>query len=710
MRPGRPGVPGAWRLGVLLLVGAVACGRSPAEVLPSPVSPPPAGMPTGKFRAGIARADITPPPGVGLMGYGPEGQRATGWRQRLYARVIVLEDAHGERYAFVAADLPQVSMLLHRALAESVVVETGLGADRILFAATHTHAGPGHFFEARSYNATGSSVEGFDRGVVEFLTGRVARAVREAAAGLREARAAWGEVAVWDATRNRSLAAFELNPVEWRARFPRPVDVPGEGHVDSTYAMLRVDLKDPATGEFRPAGALSVFAMHGTGNPMSSDLLDGDVHALVERRLERHLDSLNGRAPGFAPAAVHLLMNGAEGDVVPETPIADRCHVPTLARVRRPGGPRSPPGAELWIPPEEREEAECIRRARDHMEGVGERVGDAAVELFDALGDSLGDGLRVRRAFRTVKLTGGPDALCAPAVGTASVAGAKESGPTRMQDWRLFGFIAVGFEEGGSAIVDPEGCQGEKRLLLGGFRKILYRNLPLPEVVQLAAVRVGPVTVGATPFEATTVTGGRIRAAMEREGGRTVLVGLANGYNQYLVTREEYAAQRYEGASTLYGPGAAERIVELMGRMAAELPDVVGSPSVEVVPVEGRPGPAKRVMPRGDAGPEPERIERRATALVEAGTLVVRWNDLHPGRLVPADGPVLRIEVRSGDRWETVAWDDDPRVEVRALGSAGRRGYRWEARWSPDELPEGAVRVVLLERPGLPEVSADLTP
>ncbi|MGH7586299.1 MAG: neutral/alkaline non-lysosomal ceramidase N-terminal domain-containing protein, partial [Gemmatimonadales bacterium] len=669
--------------------------------------------PEGKLRAGIGRADITPPPGVGLMGYGPEGKRAVGWRQRLYARVILLEDASGERYALVAADLTQVSLMLHRAVAESVAEETGLGADRILLAATHAHTGPGHYFEARAYNANGSSVDGFDPGVVQFLAERIARAVRDAAAGLTQARAGWGEIAVWDITRNRSLQSFERNPVDWRTRFPRPVDVPGEGHVDSTFAMLRVDLLDPTSGEFRPAGAFSVFAIHGTGNAMSNDLLDGDIHAFAERRLERHVDSLNGRAPGFAPAAVHLVMNGAEGDVIPDITLAAKCHIPSLARVRRPGGPRSPPGPELWIPPDATAEAECIRRERDEVEFLGDRLGETAVELFDTLGDSLDSDLPIRRAFRTVRLTGGPEALCAPAVGTSTVAGSGEGGPTRTRNWRLFGFIDVGFEEGGSAIVEPEGCQGEKRLLLGGFRKVLYRNYPLPETVQLGVVRLGGVTLGAIPFEATTVAGGRIREAMAREAGagagRTLLVGLANGYNQYVATREEYAGQAYEGGSTLYGPGTAGRLAELMGQLASELPtDGSPSPPVEVVTVEGKPGPDKRVMPRREAGPAPETIERRVTAVVEDGELVVRWNDTHPGRLVPADGPVLRFDARVGDQRQTLAWDDDPRVEVRARGSAGRSGYHWEARWSPDALPEGPVCVTLLPRPGLPEVAVEV--
>ena len=63
----------------------------------------------------------------------------------------------------------------------------------------------------------------------------------------------------------------------------------------------------------------------------------------------------------------------------------------------------------------------------------------------------------------------------------------------------------------------------------------------------------------ATPFEVTTMAGRRLRQTMltqlESAGvTRVVLVGLANAYAGYMATREEYAQQDYEGASTHFGP------------------------------------------------------------------------------------------------------------------------------------------------------------
>jgi len=131
----------------LVAVGCIAYHEQP---LPTPTSSRPA--PASGLRAGFGRADITPPPGVGLAGNGPEGRRSVGYRVHLYARALLLEDRTGERVALVVADLPQVTPNLHRLTAQRIRDSTGIGADRLVIAATHVHAGPGHFYAERQYN------------------------------------------------------------------------------------------------------------------------------------------------------------------------------------------------------------------------------------------------------------------------------------------------------------------------------------------------------------------------------------------------------------------------------------------------------------------------------------------------------------------------------------------------------------------------------
>ena len=76
---------------------------------------------------------------------------------RLYVRALVLEDRQGERLALVSADLPHVSALLQRRVAHRRGT-IGLGVDRLLLSATHTHSSVGRFYEAAAYNESSSIV------------------------------------------------------------------------------------------------------------------------------------------------------------------------------------------------------------------------------------------------------------------------------------------------------------------------------------------------------------------------------------------------------------------------------------------------------------------------------------------------------------------------------------------------------------------------
>jgi len=670
----------------------------------------PAALP--ELRAGFGRADITPPPGVGLAGNGPEGRRAAGYRVRLYARALLLEDRRGERVALVVADLAQVTPNLHRLTAERVRDSTGIGADRLIIAATHVHSGPGHFYAERQYNQSTSQVVGYDSAMVEFLVSRFARAVLDAQHDLRPARVAWSATAVWGHTRNRSYDAFLRNKPEWTP--PAPVTPgldPTHRAVNPLWTLLRVDQRGlGADSAYRPAGAFSVFAVHGTADAPENELLDAGLHGIIERGLERHIDSLSRRGAGY-----HLMANGAEGDVSPDWPAQSRCGAPMLRPMVGPGGPRTPPAPWEWRDPAPTWMGLCLAAARRYVNTAGDSLAARAAALFDSLGPGLRGDLRVSVAFRTLRLKGDPRLCPYPETGSSTLAGA-EDGRTRLYGWRLFGIFPVGLEEGAHAIrPNPHDCQREKRVALGGLqRRLVIGDHGLPEVAQLSVIRLGDLLLGVVPAELTTRAGAEIERAIAdsaRAAGLAprgvTIVGLANGYMQYVTTDAEYGEQAYEGGSTLFGPNTAAVLAEELGKLAALQVRSGASPANLVDSIAAYPGKSQAILPRRTAGPPAERVTRVVLSQACAGdTLVVRWRDLYPGRLVPADGPVLRIERLFGERWDAVAWDGDRELEIRAVRSLGDRGYVWEARWR-QPARAGPFRVVLVARAGLAEVTGD---
>jgi hypothetical protein len=94
----------------------------------------------GPLKAGVARVDITPPLGLTMYGYGGRKAGATGVRDPLMARVLVLE-AGDTRIAMVGLDLGEPPALAWvKRLRENASKSSGISY--VLVTATHTHAGP----------------------------------------------------------------------------------------------------------------------------------------------------------------------------------------------------------------------------------------------------------------------------------------------------------------------------------------------------------------------------------------------------------------------------------------------------------------------------------------------------------------------------------------------------------------------------------------
>jgi neutral ceramidase len=677
---------------VTLVCAAAGCSRPGVlEQLPAPESPTP--VPARTFRAGLAKRDITPPPGVGLMGNGPEGARSRGYRQRLYARAVFLEDARGERLALVTADLAHISAVLHRKAAARLIRdcrEAGIGADRLFISATHTHSGPGHFYEAANYNESGSSVPGYDPLIVDSLSAKLAAAVCAAGATLRPARAAWGSTLVWGVSRIRSLAAMQRNSPPPEPLAPPPQGLsPAERLVNPTLWVLRVDTAG-AAGTWAPAGGWAAFSVHNTANAPSGDLLDSDIHGRVSQLVERFIDLMAGHpARSAGPArSTFAFANGAHGDVSPAWEQESRCPLPHMHPNLEPTGPLVRARSD-WHGPDGRTLARCDRAARRTLERLARRIADAATELFDALGAAAAPELGLARAFRTIDLEDslqrGP--LCErPAAGMATFAGAPDS-YSRTKGWRVLGLIPLGIEEP-SPRSGPNGCHGHKAHLVSESFNYRAAGLKLPTSFQLAAVRVGDRLLLFTPAEVTTTAGRRLRAAaLERASGAGVPVrdaipiSLTNGFIQYLTTPDEYGAQYYEGASTLYGPEELRFFADQLGALTQSL---AGEPTVVLRPIASRPGRTKAVAPRlGTAGPNSAALLPRLTDSLWCGsdTLYAAFNAGRPGEWIGDAGP--KVELFAGSDTTVAAWDDDPRVAMHLTKRRAPAG--WQLRFTPGD-------------------------
>src|SRR4051794_32604956 len=113
---------------------------------------------SGLLRAGAGQADITPPQtGYYLGGWTRADRLAKGQSTRLYRNVLVLQRGT-EKIALVAAELFAIPAGLQEDVAREVA-DLGYSRESVVLAASHTHSGPGGFFNNPTYNSAAPSLE-----------------------------------------------------------------------------------------------------------------------------------------------------------------------------------------------------------------------------------------------------------------------------------------------------------------------------------------------------------------------------------------------------------------------------------------------------------------------------------------------------------------------------------------------------------------------
>ena len=227
----------------------------------------------GSLRAGASEVRFALPRGTPIAGFTRLRWGSEGNHGPVGARALVLDEP-GCRIALVTAELLLVPESLHAEVAAKV---QDLGLTGLLLAATHTHAGPGGYWESAlgSHVATGP----YDPAVRAAIVAAIEQAIREAADALAPARLTTAGSAADDLARSRSggLEDAPLNVLR--------LEAPDGGHV----------------------AEVTIFAAHGTLLGPRNRVISGDWPGRF----------LQGGAHGL-----RLFFQGAIGDQSTEGPSA----------------------------------------------------------------------------------------------------------------------------------------------------------------------------------------------------------------------------------------------------------------------------------------------------------------------------------------------------------------------------------------------------
>jgi hypothetical protein len=238
------------------------------------------------LRAGVARVDITPPPGERMWGYSNRKGPSTGTLDPLYARVLILE-AGEKRLGFVALDLGRpfgpdsIERLCDAARKSSNITY-------LVVAASHTHSGP---VVKDEYPAGGTPA--WETAALE----KISRAIDEAAGRLVEARLGVGTGVAYIG--HNRLRDNPDGSVTW---FERNLTKVPTAPVDPTVSVLRVD-----DAEGKPIAILVNYSCHPVVFGPDNLQYSADFPGVMTKTVEQEFDH----------QPLCFFLQGAPGDINP---------------------------------------------------------------------------------------------------------------------------------------------------------------------------------------------------------------------------------------------------------------------------------------------------------------------------------------------------------------------------------------------------------
>ena len=143
-----------------------------------------------KYLIGVGKADITGPVvEIGFAGYANPSQTGTGLRQRLMSRAFIIGDVNNpsDRFVYIVLDTQSGDTAMRNGVLEGVKALGGnyslYGQNNIALTGTHSHSGPGAWF---NYLLPQITSLGFDKQSLQAVVDGAVLSIKRAHENLQE--------------------------------------------------------------------------------------------------------------------------------------------------------------------------------------------------------------------------------------------------------------------------------------------------------------------------------------------------------------------------------------------------------------------------------------------------------------------------------------------------------------------------------------------
>ena len=664
----------------------------------------------GIYEIGCGIYDVTGPAAeVGMMGFAEVAQTTQGIYMRLYSRAFILGDGV-RRVVYVCADLCMIYQAVKQAVVQRVQKDAELAEfyddKNILLSATHTHSGPGGYSHHFLYNLT---TKGFIPQNFDAIVEGIYQSIRRAHHNIEPGHIYMARGRLDGYGFNRAKRPYAMNPEEERARYTS--DLENEMTLLKFVAVSNTETKGTdAEGSLgargasnrplasgRELGMINWLGVHPTSIGPVNRLIGGDNKGLAEYWFERDKKADVRQKKTFV-AAFAL---APAGDVSPNLwGVADGIH------------------------------------DYEHMEIIARKQYDKAVELYEACGAVGAAATGASDAVAAQQLKGPVDSrhryvdfsrlhidalnvdTVPAAMGATFLAGSTEDNASQVSIFHEGATVdsLQGNEKILTSAIDsvfgvvwPKTLsedyikgQAPKKILVPTGLATFDGNPWTPQILPVQVLRIGQLAVAAQPTEITTMAGRRVcervKQALAVAGvTHAVVASHSNAYSSYVTTREEYAGQEYEGASTHFGPYTLDGFLQEYERLAKAIADGSGIPQgiypkdYGLTQLTLQPGVVYDAASRGKKFGD-VLVDTRAEYKI-GEEVVAEFQSAHPKNdLLTMDNFAL-VQRKAGGTWEDVFGDRDPCLTFtwqRLKGAESKAILRWNTR----EAEPGEYRLV----------------
>ncbi|WP_109505413.1 neutral/alkaline ceramidase [Nocardioides speluncae] len=486
------------------------------------------------YLVGRGVSDSTGEPAeTGMMGYADLTQNTTGLHLRPRSRAFVIADPKsGQRIVHVTADVGMIFQSVRDKVLARLDERFGsrYNEQNVMLTATHTHAGPGGYSHHTLYNVT---TLGHHAKTLNAIVDGIVDSIVKADADLAPAQLTLSQNSLTNANVNRARTAFDLNPAADKAHFPNATDT-----LSTTLQVHRSGRLD---------GIINWFPVHATSMSTGNTLISPDNKGYASYHWERQVrgvDYLAQQRPDFVASFAQT----NAGDMSPNLNLA-----PSSGPTEDEFENTRIIGTRMYNAAKNAEGNDPVRG------GIDSRL--VYVDMSD---------VAVRGEFTP---DGQPGHTCDAALGSQFAGGSTEDGGGGLPGLDGSNPIAA-LVSGLLYTASPalKACQAPKEILLPvGTLGMVQQKLP----VQL--VRIGDFYLIGIPAEVTIVSGLRLRQTVAEIVGadldHVLVQGYANAYSHYLTTPEEYGANQYEQASTIFGKNELPAFMQVSSELATLMKD-----------------------------------------------------------------------------------------------------------------------------------------